>query len=295
MNRRSIRLSIAIFLSVFAATTVADVLVAIDQLGYYEAGCVVFPENHEIFVNSYFPIEAQGDNPWFYKKQCDRIVSPEILNPVIEKLRLQEFGPVTIPAAYLRLRTQLSVRRLRNTGFIKISVRNQQRDLAIAIANAIADEYVRAEWESKHQRAARVLAMSQESLLDEQTRVAQLSQRVERLSQGLTGKMPQETSTDTNYDAMSPEMSQFMLDQEQRLYAAAKERIELARKLYSETVSPVHVTSRATVGSSSLLGPVLLLAIGHGAAVGAVLGALSALSVLAAKMVSSRRTQKQAA
>ena len=295
MNRRSIRLSIAIFLSVFAATTVADVLVAIDQLGYYEASCVVFPEHHEIILESYFPIESQIDNPWFYQKQCDRIESPEILNPVIEKLRLQESGPVTIPAAYLRLRAQLSVRRLGHTGFIKISIRNPQRDLAIAIANAIADEYVWAEFNSSLQHAASMVAMSQERLLQEQARVAQSSQQVERLSQGLPGTVSQETSTDTNIDTMPLRQSQFMLEQEQGLYAGAKEGNELARKLYRETVSPVRITTRATVGSSSLFGPVLLMAIGHGAAVGAVLGALSALSVLAAKMVSSRRTQKQAA
>ena len=292
MNRRSIRLSIAIFLSVFAATTVADVLVAIDQLGYYEASCVVFPENNEKSAGSYFFPEAQTDNPWFCQKQCDRIESPEILNPVIEKLRLQESGPVTIPAAYLRLRAQLSVRRLGHTGFIKISVRNPQRDLAIAIANAIADEYVRAEFNSSLQHAASMVAMSQERLLQEQARVAQSSQQVERLSQGLPGTVSQETSTDTNIDTMPLRQSQFMLEQEQGLYAGAKEGNELARKLYRETVSPVRITTRATVGSSSLFGPVLLLAIGHGAAVGAV---LSALSVLAAKMVSSRRTQKQAA
>jgi capsular polysaccharide biosynthesis protein len=296
MNRRSMRLSIAIFLSVFAATMVAYVLVDIHRLGCYEASCVVFAENNQVAVvfsyNNQSPISDQ-ENEAFYEYQCIKIVAPEILNPVIAKLRLQEVGPVTIPAAYSRLRAQLSVRPLPKTGCIKITVRNQKRDQAIAIANAVGDEYVRVELESRQQSAARGLAMMQRLLLNEQTRVAQLSQRVERLSQGLPGTVPHDTSTDTNYDAMSLDQSRFMLEQEQRLYEGGQEGVELSRRKCSELAvsPPVRVISRATDGSASS-GPFVLMAIRHGAAVGTGLGALS---VLAAKMVILRRTRKQAA
>lgn len=93
-------------------------------------------------------------DPYFVATEFEKIMSTEVLNPVIEQLDLtnkwvkyynpdsEQMKPdVATQLTYLRLRDNLKVDQSRNTSLIEISVYSRDRDEAADIANAIADSY----------------------------------------------------------------------------------------------------------------------------------------------------------
>ena len=85
---------------------------------------------------------AERFDPHFVTTQFEIIQRKEILYPVIAKLQLDRTWRVTSrEIAYSMLRKRLTMRELRNTDLIQISVLDQDRNQAADIANAIADEY----------------------------------------------------------------------------------------------------------------------------------------------------------
>ncbi|HEY5954077.1 MAG TPA: polysaccharide biosynthesis tyrosine autokinase [Terrimicrobiaceae bacterium] len=83
-------------------------------------------------------------DPRFVTTQFEIIQRKEILYPVIENLQLEKkWGVSSREVAYAMLRKRLTMRELRNTDLIQISILDQDRQLAADITNAIAEEYQR--------------------------------------------------------------------------------------------------------------------------------------------------------
>ena len=93
-------------------------------------------------------------DPYFVATEFEKIMSTEVLNPVIEQLNLTNrwakyYNPdgermdtnTAMQLTYLRLRDNLKVEQSRNTSLIEINVYDRERDDAPVIANAIAKSY----------------------------------------------------------------------------------------------------------------------------------------------------------
>ena len=101
--------------------------------------------NFEIFQAN----RGEGNDPRFTTTQFEIIKSKEILNPVIEQLRLEDkwrerYDIKSREIVYRKLLKMISLEELRNTDLISISVLSPDAQEAADIANALAGEYQQA-------------------------------------------------------------------------------------------------------------------------------------------------------
>ena len=278
MHRSTIQRSLLVFLSVFAVTVAGFTVVAICRPSFYEATCVVKREDEHpalLVVDKESEEDSARDKyaEYFVGTQRNRIMSTDVLYRVIETLHFQERDGVTIPTAFRQLSQQVSIRRFGHTALVEIAVRDRDRNRAVEIANTIADEYARAEVESRQQMVIRGLARLQEELLDQEKRVQQTSQQVAQLSHSLDASGP----VRTNEDASVLQDARHKLEVEQRIHIALKARIDQERNEPEvRQYTPVQIIQRATIASASPK-PAILIAMRRGVTVGVLLGACSAL------------------
>ena len=125
---------------------------------------------------------AERFDPHFVTTQFEIIQRKEILYPVIAKLQLDRTWRVTSrEIAYSMLRKRLTMRELRNTDLIQISVLDQDRNQAADIANAIADEYQRRRISEQQQWVSRSLVQLQDEVSKQRRKVEELREAAAKI------------------------------------------------------------------------------------------------------------------
>lgn len=107
-------------------------------------------------------------DPFVAQTRMEQVRSADVLNPVIERLNLNERwsaqylagqGRLTTPETLEILRDRVEVRRLRNTGMMEILVYSADREEAAEVANAIAESYATLENQRLPSEPARRMAI----------------------------------------------------------------------------------------------------------------------------------------
>jgi len=124
----------------------------------------------------------QGLDPRFITTQFEIIQRKEILYPVIDSLGLmQRWGVTSKELAYIRLRNMLTMREIRNTELIQITVFSTDNKEAAEIANAIAEEYERRRIQEQQEIVARSLSSLDSEVGKQQKKVEELKARADVL------------------------------------------------------------------------------------------------------------------
>lgn len=124
----------------------------------------------------------QGLDPRFITTQFEIIQRKEILYPVIDSLGLmQRWGVTSKELAYIRLRNMLTMREIRNTELIQISIFSTDNKEAAEIANAIAEEYERRRIQEQQELVARSLSSLDSEVGKQQKKVEELKARADKL------------------------------------------------------------------------------------------------------------------
>ena len=114
-------------------------------------------------------------DPHFVTTQFEIMQRKEILYPVIENLQLEKKWRVkSRDLAYAMLRKRLTMRELRNTDLIQISVLDQDRSQTADIANTIAEEYQRRRIAEQQQWVNRSLIQLQDEVGKQRRKVDDL-------------------------------------------------------------------------------------------------------------------------
>jgi polysaccharide biosynthesis transport protein len=127
-------------------------------------------------------------DPFFLQTQFEIIQSQKILYPVAQRLNLQRTDRgVDLPmdAAVTRLKSQLSVRRFRDTSLIEIGVYGTDGRKAADIANTIAEVFERDRLEVKRQQTQKGLDKLRDEALQQEEQVRKAQEKVEKLRKEL--------------------------------------------------------------------------------------------------------------
>jgi len=121
-------------------------------------------------------------DPHFVTTQFEIIQRKEILYPVIENLQLERKWRVNSrDLAYSMLRKRLTMRELRNTDLVQISILDEDRYQAADIANAIAEEYQRRRIAEQQQWVNRSLIQLQDEVGKQRRKVDDLRDAAARI------------------------------------------------------------------------------------------------------------------
>ena len=136
-----------------------------------------------------FPKNSAHYDPFFMQAEFEKIRSKPILEKVIEKLNLNETwgkktdsgGKLKTEETLQRLNKSLDVRQVPNTGLIDIRVKSDKPEEAARIANTIAEVYRDYRADKSKQMALADVEKLKEKLGEQEQKVAQAKEEVERL------------------------------------------------------------------------------------------------------------------
>ncbi len=136
---------------------------------------------------------APNYDPYFLQTQYEIVQSQKILHPVIDRLNLMKVWedrqePLAIQSmdvAFIRLKSQVSVRRYRDTSLIEVGVMDQDPQLAALIANTIADVFEKNRLEVKKEQVTKGIVKLREQLSQQKKQVEAAQAEVEELRREL--------------------------------------------------------------------------------------------------------------
>ncbi|HUI08662.1 MAG TPA: polysaccharide biosynthesis tyrosine autokinase [Verrucomicrobiae bacterium] len=146
----------------------------------------VEPERPNVAV--FTATELPSYDPYFLQTQFEIIQSQKILYPVIQRLGLQQPEPgVNLPmeVALKQLKSELSVRRYRDTSLIEIGVYGPSGRQAADIANTIAEVFERDRLEVKREQTQKGLDKLRDEAAEQEERVRKAQEKVEQLRRDL--------------------------------------------------------------------------------------------------------------
>jgi succinoglycan biosynthesis transport protein ExoP len=127
---------------------------------------------------------GQGFDPRFTSTQFEIIQSKGILQPVITKLGLEkkwaeEYDLTSKELVYRKLKKMISLREVRNTDHISITVLSRDKEEAAAIANEIAIQYKQARVDEEERWLDRSLATLKQEVDNERANVEALRRKAQ--------------------------------------------------------------------------------------------------------------------
>ncbi len=140
-------------------------------------------ENMRVFEQN----RAGGLDPRFAPTQFEIMQRKEVLYPVIDKLKLvQKFGgdagtTITKELAYFKLRNLLSLKQVRNTEVLDLSVTYTDPAAAAEIVNAVADSYQAKKREQKQDLTSSSLFQLNSQLEAQRTKVSELTAKLAKM------------------------------------------------------------------------------------------------------------------
>ena len=140
-------------------------------------------ENMRVFEQN----RAGGLDPRFAPTQFEIMQRKEVLYPVIDKLKLvQRFGndagtTITKELAYFKLRNLLSLKQVRNTEVLDLSVTYTDPAAAAEIVNAVADSYQAKKREQKQDLTSSSLFQLNSQLEAQRAKVSELTAKLAKM------------------------------------------------------------------------------------------------------------------
>jgi capsular exopolysaccharide synthesis family protein len=188
---RVIKTRKAIVIVVFLLTVLTVATITAFQPRIYFAATRIKVEREEKAVIGVFsnPQFANYD-PYFLQTQYEILQSQKILRPVVEQMKLDKAwgqGDIPLPMdlAVRRLKSQLSVRRYRDTSLIEIGVFDTDRQRAADVANMIARVFETERLEVRQELMMKSINKLREELAAQDARVKQAQAKVEELRREL--------------------------------------------------------------------------------------------------------------
>lgn len=174
---------ILVIFTLVVLTTVAITLLMPKK--FQSAALIQVQENADFQIFQ----SGQGGNfadPRFTTTQFEIIKSREILDPVIEQLGLatkwmEEYEIRSPEIIQKKLQSMMSLREVRNTDLIEISVMSPDKEEAANIANTIADEYQKARIREQQQWVARSLATLEQEVEKQRAKTEKFRQAASEL------------------------------------------------------------------------------------------------------------------
>jgi uncharacterized protein involved in exopolysaccharide biosynthesis len=258
------------FAVMFALSILTSAVIAFRQPRIYESSVVIKVEPERPAVVTFESSESPGD-PYFQQTQFEIIQSQRILHQVIERLNLQDRWAQngqkpSLEVAYRKLRSQLTVRRYRETDLIEIVVRDTKPAEAAEIADSTAKIYQADRLGVRRQQVAKGLNTLREELDNQAQRVEVSRQKVEQLRRALnipaSGVAQSNDVTDSAY-----RIAQRDFELEERLYEAVKTRVQQVPDESQALKSPVEIIDQAVPAAVPLMSN-----IARGLARGALVG-----------------------
>ena len=140
-------------------------------------------ENMRVFEQN----RAGGLDPRFAPTQFEIMQRKEVLYPVIDKLKLvNRFGSdagttITKELAYFKLRNLLSLKQVRNTEVLDLSVTYTDPVAAATIVNAVAESYQTKKREQKQELTSSSLFQLNSQLEAQRTKVSELTAKLAKM------------------------------------------------------------------------------------------------------------------
>jgi polysaccharide biosynthesis transport protein len=180
---RVIRVRIPLIILVFLLMVItAGVVTYFSPKKYASTVTMQIRQGEQMAVLS-MPTGGEGGNQRFIPTQFSIIRQKEILYPVIEGLRLeQKWGFRNKDMAYRKLQDMIRLNEVRNTELISISVLSTDKNEAMEIANAIAEEYRRKRVLDQTQWANKSLSQLEDEVQKQRKRVDDLQAEMVRIA-----------------------------------------------------------------------------------------------------------------
>jgi polysaccharide biosynthesis transport protein len=186
---RVIRTRKVIVLLVFLLVVLTAFTVTLFQPKIYTASARIKVEPEKPTVDMVGGRDLPVYDPYFLQTQYEIIQSQKILYPVIDRLNLTNTwghnSMLTEELAFKRLKSELSVRRYRDTSLIEITVYDRDGALAADIANTTAELFERDRLEVKRQQTQKGIDKLRDEVAEQEDRVRAVQEKIERLRKEL--------------------------------------------------------------------------------------------------------------
>ena len=233
---RVIRLRLPIIILAFLLVVVTAGVTTYFLPRQYESNVIIEVEQNEqkirIFSEGYQG--AMGMDPRFATTQFQIIQRKEMLYPVIDSLGLverwsQEYGVRSKEQAYMKLRSMIDVREVRNTNLLQISVESTDPQEASDLANSIAQEYQRKRIEEQQKLLSLSLATLEDEVNKQRKKVQEANEEMSRIRTELG-------ITDLNPDSLEDPMQsqETVLMNQEALVNEARMQSSNLRTKYNE-------------------------------------------------------------
>ncbi len=130
---------------------------------------------------------SMGLDPRFAPTQFEIIQRKEVLYPVIDKLKLVDRfgtdmgGAITKEQAYLKLRSLLNLKQVRNTEVLDLSVTYTDPQASAQIVNAVAESYQAKKREQKQDLTSSSLTQLNSQLESQRARVSEMTAKLAKM------------------------------------------------------------------------------------------------------------------
>ncbi len=179
---RVIRVRIPLIILVFLLMVITAGVVTYFSPKKYISTVTMQIKQSDISMTVFTPSGGEGGNQRFIPTQFQIIRQKETLYPVIETLKLeQRWGLRSKDMAYQKLQYMIILDELRNTELVRIGIRSTDKNEAMEIANAIAEEYRRKRIDDQSQWANNSLAQLEDEVEKQRKKVDDLQAEMAKI------------------------------------------------------------------------------------------------------------------
>jgi polysaccharide biosynthesis transport protein len=230
---RVIRVRLPLIILVFLLVVITAAVVTYFMPKQYASTVTMQVKQVDTAINIFGQAQMGGLDPRFLTTQFEIIQRKEILYPVIDSLNLmQKWGMTSREQAYFKLRRMVTMREIRNTELIQISVMSTDNREAMEIANRIAEEYQRKRITDSQDWINKSLVQLEDEVDKQREKVEELRAEMERIriESGI-----QDLNPDSIEDPLQAE-TQLLVSAEQAV-ASERMRVESLRAKHEQVSS----------------------------------------------------------
>ncbi len=179
---RVVRVRMPLIILVFLLVVITAGVATYFMPKQYMSTATMQIKQYEIAFQLFASGPGEAGSPRFIPTQFEIIQQKEMLYPVIAALDLEKrWGTRNKDQTYQRLRGMIKLRDVRNTELIQIGVLSQNKNEAMEIANAVAEEYQRKRIADQQQWVAKSLGTLQEEVEKQRKKVDALREEMTRI------------------------------------------------------------------------------------------------------------------
>jgi capsular exopolysaccharide synthesis family protein len=183
---RVIRMRLPLVILVFLLVVITTAVITYLMPREYASTVTLEVREGGKVLNVFGNAQRDGFDPRFVTTQFEIIQRKEILYPVIERLGLEKawrdrLGLVSMAQVYNKLQRMITVKEIRNTQLIQLIVMSTDKQEAMKIANAIAEEYQKKRISEEQALSTRSLDRLKSEVEKEAVKVDDLKKEVSRI------------------------------------------------------------------------------------------------------------------